>query len=343
MGSINSSYVTVNPSYIMPETIMQQNQVSGAFDLLYTGQPLVRLGQEDLYVYVKAMDIRTRVHVGQSATNNLPSVSISNSMVSTPSYLIRVRAEYDHHDTAAAGNWGYGLPQAYRLGMRQGIFSQMRSMLLYGRNPANGEGLLNTPGATAVSLPADSNGNTTVATYDNGQMAFFLLQQINAVKTRTNQLGQGVRVTITGPQRVLGAFEYQNIVQLTQFQREGGGVASTAGVVKNVLDWNDDTLEWTYDDTLIGKGAGGTDAIIVTVAEIEVPKGTMGGGINTNEFAKLTPNLGACNLMLCDMAAPRELPAPLPAGAIDVTSELRCTSGWGLRPEVITILSMQYQ
>lgn len=343
MGSINSSYVTVNPSYIMPETVMQQNQVSGAFDLLATGNPLVRLGQGDLVVYVKKMDIRTKTHSGQSAVNSLPSVSISNSMVSTPTYLIRVRAEYDHHDTYAAGNWGYGLPAAYRLGMRQGIFSQMRTSLLYGFNPSNGEGLLNTAGATAVSLPADSNGNTTVATYDNGQMAFFLAQQVSAVKTRTNQLGQGVQITITGPQRVLGAFEYQNIVQLTQFQREGGGVASTAGVLKNILDWNDDTLVWSYDDTLIGKGAGGSDAVVITIPEISVPAGTENDGINTNEFAKLTPNLRACNLQLVDMAAPKEIPAPLPGGAIDVVSELRTTSGWGLRPETITIVSMVYQ
>jgi hypothetical protein len=42
------------------------------------------------------------------------------------------------------------------------------------------------------------------------------------------------------------------------------------------------------------------------------------------------------------MAAPRELPCPLPGGAIDITSELRATSGWAVRPEALTIISAGY-
>jgi hypothetical protein len=49
---------------------------------------------------------------------------------------------------AAAGGWNVALPEAQRLGMRQGIFQQLRNCLLYGMNPAGGEGLLNTAGAT---------------------------------------------------------------------------------------------------------------------------------------------------------------------------------------------------
>lgn len=340
MATIAPSFVIVNPSFIMPEILLQYQQASGAFDTLATGDPLVRLGEGDLYVYIKKFDIRTKVAGGQAAYNQLPSVMVQAQMISTPSYLIRVRAEYDHHDTAAFGAWGASIVEAQRLGMRQGHFQQMRNALLYGFNPANGEGLVNTQGATAVSLPPDSNGNDTVVTYDNGQMAVFLLQQVSAIKTRTMQLGLPAKVTILGPQRVLGAFEYQNIVQLVQYQRAGAGSASTAGVIKDVLDWNDDDVQWVYDDTLIGKGAGGTDAVIITVPEVKKP---VADKINTNEFAKLSPGLEACNLQLCDMAAPREIPTPLPGGAIDVVSELRITSGWGVRPEAITIVSMQYQ
>ena len=62
-----------------------------------------------------------------------------------------------------------------------------------------------------------------MVTYDNGEMAFFLLSQISAIKTRTNQLGIGRKFVILGPQRVLGAMEYQNIVMLMQFQTKGAG------------------------------------------------------------------------------------------------------------------------
>jgi hypothetical protein len=340
MADIAPAQIMINPSYTDPGVLLPYTQASGAFDLVVEGQPLPRLSEGDLYAYIKRIDMRSKVAAGQAAYNNLPSISTTLSMISTPSYLLRVRGEYDHHDTASMARWGMSIVETQRLGMRQGHFQLARQALLYGMNPAQGEGLVNTQGATAVSLPADSNGNTTVVTYDNGQMATFLLTQISALKTRTNQLGIGREFTILGPQRVLGAFEYQNIVQLTQFQRAGAGSATTAGNVKDILAMNEDKIVWVYDDTLIGKGVGGTDAVIINMPEVVKPQGSK---INTNEFAKLAPGIEACSLMYCDMAAPREIPTPLPGGAIDVLSEWRITSGWGIRPETITIISMLYQ
>jgi hypothetical protein len=340
MPNISPAFVQVHPSYMLPDTLMPYSQASGAFELLASGAPLIRLSDGDLYAYIKRIDLRTRMAAGQSAYNQLPGVSFALSQISAPTYLVRVRAEYDHHDTAAMSRWGISIVDAHRHGMRQATFQLMRNALLYGFNPANGEGILNTAGATAITLPADSAGNTTVVTYDNGQMAFFLIGQIQAIKSRTNQLGIGRRFVVVGPQRTLGAMEYQNIVQLTSYQRTGAGSTSTAGVIKDVLEMNDDDIVWAYDDTLIGKGAGGNDAIVIVMPEVEQPKGAR---INTNEFAKLTPSLEACTLMLCDMAAPKEIPVPLAGGAIDVLAEQRCTSGWGVRPEAITIVTMQYQ
>jgi len=340
MANIAPSFVTVNPSYTEPGLLLPYSQASGAFETIAEGQPLPRLSEGDLYVYMKRMDVRTRVAHAQSAGNSLPSISTTMSQIQTPTYLLRVRGEYDHHDTAAMGNWGVSIVEAQRLGMRQGHFQLCRSALLYGFNPTNGEGLVNTNGATAVNLPPDSFGNSTVVTYDNGQMGIFLLTQLSALKTRTNQLGIGHKFTILGPQRTLGAMEYQNIVQLTQYQRAGAGSTSTAGLVKDVAAMNDDEITWVYDDTLIGKGAGGNDAVLIVMPEV---KKINGGKVNTNEFAKLAPGIEACTLQYCDMAAPREIPTPLPGGAIDVLSEWRITSGWGVRPETITICSMQYQ
>jgi len=339
MANIAPSFQIVSPSFIEPGIILPYVQASGAFETLYDGQPQMKLSDGDLYVYMKRIDLRSRVAAGQSAYNQLPSVSTTLSMISTPSYLIRVRGEYDHHDTAAMGRWGVSIQEAQRLGMRQGHFQFARTALLYGLNPSNGEGLVNANGATAVNLPPDSNGDTTVVTYDNGQMGLFLVQQIQQIKTRTNQLGIGKKFTILGPQRVLGTLEY-NVVQLVQYQRSGAGTSSTAGLVKDVLAMNGDEILWCYDDTLIGQGAGGNDLVIITMPEVTKPAGDK---INTNEFAKLAPGIDACTLMYCDMAAPREIPTPLAGGAIDVLQEWRITSGWGIRPEAITLISMQYQ
>jgi hypothetical protein len=207
-------------------------------------------------------------------------------------------------------------------------------------NPANGEGVLNTPGATTVSLPADSNGNTTFVTYDNGQMAIFLLTLIAGLKTRTMQFGMPNRFVLLGPQRLLGGMATQNIVQLTSYQRPGGGTATTKGLVAAVESDLDDEIIWAYDDTLIGKGAGGTDAIILAMPEVKRPERRQ---FSTNEWAKLQPGLEACLLQYTDMAAPVEIPTQLAGGAIDVLSEWRTTPGWTVRPESVTLISMQYQ
>jgi hypothetical protein len=339
MANVIGAVTRINPSYFMPEKIMQMQQASGAFDLLASGDPLVRLGEGDLAVYIGRLDVRTQVQTGQFAVNQLPSCGVEYNEISMPTYMIRTRAEYDHHDQAAFGRTGTSLVEAQRLAMRQGIFQQLRNLLLYGANPTNGEGLLNTNGATSVNLPADSNGNTTVSTYDNGQFAFFLLQQIGAIKVRMMQIGMGARISVLTTQRVLEAISYQGIVQLTQFQRVGAGSESIRGMVDTVVGNNADDIEWGADDTLLGKGAGGTDPIIITIPEIKRPQSK----INTNEFARLSPGLDAVTLQLIDMAAPREITSPLAGGAVDVVSELRTTPGWAVRPEAITIISAQYQ
>jgi hypothetical protein len=340
MPLIAPAYTTINPSMMLPELLLPYSQASGAFDLLPNGEPRVMLGEGDMAIYIRRLDVRTRMSVGQSAYNQLPSADVIVSQISTPTYLQRVRSEYDHHDTAAAGRNGFSLVEAMRLATQQAHANSTRTALLYGYNPANGEGLLNANGVTAINLPPDSFGNDTVVTYDNGQMAFFLMTQVQQIKTRTNQMGQGDEFTIVGPQRTLGSFEY-NVVQVTSYQRPGAGTASTAGVFKEVLMANGDKVIWGYDDTLIGKGAGGTDAVIITMPKVKKPVAR--GSFNTNKFAELAPGLDATVDQFCDMAAPREITVPLAGGAVDTLSEMRITSGWPIRTEAVTVISMQYQ
>lgn len=340
MGSVASSWVITQPSHMEPDLIVQINQASNAWDLLATGKPRVQLDTEDKQVYVRRIDVRTKVQAGQAAGNLIPSCAVTTEMASISTYLQRVRAEYDHHDTNMMAKWNTSVVDAHRLAMRQGHFQLARNSLLYGMNPSNGEGLLNAPGATALNLPPDSFGNDTVQTYDNGQMAMFLLSQLQALKSATMQLGIPRRFAIVGPQRVLGQWEYQDIVQLTSYQRAGAGSQTTAGVLKDVANgMNGDTIDWGYDDTLIGQGAGGTDAVVITMPEVEKPRGRV---FNTNDFATISQGLAANVLQYADVAAPIEIPTPIPGGGTDVLSEMRVSPGWVLRSQAIVIVSMQY-
>ena len=341
MSGFAPSYVTVNPHFMMPELIMQYSLASGAFSTLATENPMPRLGEADLYVYAKKVQLTTQVAANQSTANQLPSASVIPSMISTATYRLQTRAQYDNFDEAATGAWGYALPEALRLAARQGIAQQLRNALLYGYNPANGEGLLNTAGATRINLGADSNGNTGYSTWDSGQLAQFLLNAIGNLKTTTLQIGQPLRLVFLAPQRFIQQISYGGIVSLTQFQRIGAGVETAAGLVETVASWaGGDDVSFAADDTLIGQGYGGTDAIILIAPELKIPKAN--ARINTNVFAELTPNTTATSLMLCDVAAPTEIPTPLPDGGITTLYTMRSTSGWGIRLEGMTIISAAY-
>lgn len=340
MAGVNaSSWVQTHPSFVEPGLIVQYNQASDFSYLLYKDGPEVKIGAEDLYVYMRKIDMRTDVLSAQHASNQIPSPQLNFTYGSVPSYLQRIRAEYDHHDTAQAAAWNVSLVEAERLAMWQGHNQHIRNKALFGVNAANGEGILNSPGITQITLPPDPSGATTVITYDNGAMAQFLLAQILYVKQATVQLGVGRKITIIGPQRTIGQFEY-NVVQLTSYQREGAGSASIAGEVGLVAALNGDTITWGYDDTLIGKGAGGTDAVIIAIPEVtprKVPS------FNTNIFGEMKPATGACVTQYVDVAAPIEIPTPLAGGYIDILTEMRATPAVAWRPESVIVVSMQYQ
>jgi hypothetical protein len=341
MPAIFPGYLKVNPSFTEPELIVTYAQASGAFAALQGGKPRVKIGPADLFVYINSLDLRTNAAAGQSAFNSLPSASIVPDYISTQTYMIGVRTIWDDLDMAAAGNYSVALPAAQDMAMRQGIFQQMRTGLLQGFSPANGEGLLNTPGATLVTLPPDMFGNTTLSTYDNGEMALFFLGECVQLKSGMFQSGGDIKsdIVVISPQRIFLQLAEASIVQITSYQRPGAGSSTVGGEIKGVLAESGDTFTWFFDDTLIGQGAGGADAAILTIPEIEVPDML---GINTNEFGEFKPSLKATNLMYMDMAAPKKIPTPTPDGAITEIQRLRTTSGWNIRSQAIFILSIPH-
>jgi len=340
MAVLGTSWAQTHPSRIEPGVLMNINQASGFQELLATGAPRILIDPEDLYVYIRTLAMRGQAATNQNAANLLPGATLIPGYRSTPTYRIRAHAEWDHHDAANMSRWGVNIAEGYRRANRQTIFQTLRNLALFGFNSNLSEGLLNTPGATAVNLPPDSFGDVSVRTYDNGAMAIFLLSVIQQMKNRTFQWGIPHRFVFLGPQRVISQFETINIVQVTSYQRVGAGTATTAQVVEQVLkETQGDAIEWAYDDTLIGQGQGGTDAIICIMPEVKQPTGPEW---DTNEFAKLEPNLAATTLMYADMPAPLEITVPLPLGAVDTLYEIRATPGWCIRPDAETIISLQY-
>lgn len=339
MGLIAPNVVTLRPSHFEPNIIVQISQASGFARTLSGGNPRVQLGSEDKAIYIRTAQMRQTSVQNPAAGNVVPNPNIIMGMIQCPTYNQRIRTEYDHHESAMASEWGIGLPEAYKLAMQQGHHILLRDRTLYGALPGYGEGIINTPGATTITLPADSFGHLNASTYDNGQMALFLLGQIQTVKTRTYQIGTPRRFTFLGPQRLFATFEY-NVVQLTSYQRPGAGTDSTAEMLKRVAqEAGGDEIEIAFDDTLIGQGTGGTDLLILIMPEIEPH---LNQPMNTNMFSQLAQNFTDNSLMYTDMAAPMEIPCPLPNGALDILTEMRASPGWVVRPQTVQLISMPY-
>lgn len=338
MPNVFNARTIIDPSFYEPELVVTQAQASGYMRTLAGGGLRVKLGPVDKAIYVNRIDVRSQVAANQAIHNQLPSASIVADYLQTATYTSRCRAEYNQWDIAEAGRYKLALPEAQRLALQQGHFQFLRNAGLYGVNAANSEGLMNTPGATTVNLPPDSFGNTTLQTYDNGEIAVWFLGLISAALARTYQAGTPQRLVILGPQRVLLQLELQNIVQVTSYQRPGAGSATSAQVVTKVSEEFGYEIEWAFDDTLIAQGAAGADAVLLVIPEINVP--TM-PKINTNEFGTLSPNIAANTLQYSDVIAPVEITTPIPEG-LDVTSTMRQSSGWCIRSQAITIASIPY-
>src|SRR5271156_630933 len=117
-----SAFIQTHPSFVEPEFLLQYSLASGFLSTLAGEELRIRLAEDDLLVYMKQLNLRTKMTAGTASANELPGIDVTASMISTPSYLFKCRSQYDHHDVAAAGRWGFSAVEAYSLGMRQGDF-----------------------------------------------------------------------------------------------------------------------------------------------------------------------------------------------------------------------------
>lgn len=332
-------YVRVHPAFEEPDILLQIAQASGFANLLADERIRVELAEGDLAVYIKRMNVRTAAAGSQSSFTLTAAEFINMSLMSIATYHFSNRAVWARNDEAAASRWGFALPQALELAQEQALYQTARDIFLYGAIPSNGEGLLNAPGAVNVTIPADSNGNTTLTNYDNGEMAQFFLQTIVNMIVSMYQAGLPQRIEILGPQRDILYMQQVGIVQLVQFQRPGAGTDTTAGMIEKIQETAGNKIGWQVDDTLIGKGAGGTDAIVITIPKVVNPEQKP---LNTNIFGKVTPNLDNNILMYGDMIRPRKIISPAPYGMTEQIKEWRLSPGWATRGQAVTILNMAY-
>lgn len=336
MANLFTARIQAQPSYTMPGMIVQQSLVSGFTGILGGGNVQARLNTSDVAAYMNSLKMKANSVISQNPANSLPmGVELVPEMRSIPTYFIRAKAEYDSHDVSAAGNWNVSLESAIKLALKQSHFERIRDAALYGVNATNHEGILNAPNIVPATLPADSHANTGFIDYDNGELATWFLNRINDLTSRTFTSGSPVRLAALIPVRLMNKLT-TGIVQLTSSQRVGAGSQSVGQTIDMVLEWNGKDIEFYVDNSLVGKGDGGTDGIILCIPELV---DQTDNSFNTNVFASLEPKITANIVQMCDTPEPVFKTVPLSLDNNEIMSEQKIIPAWGLRPEAITFIS----
>lgn len=328
--------IQAQPSYTMPGMIVQQSLVSGFTGVLGGESVQAKLNNTDVAAYLTSLKMKANTTVSQAPANALSSgAELIPEMRSIPTYFIRGKVEFDHNDVSMASTWNVQLQEALKLSLKQSHYERIRDASLYGVNASNNEGILNAPNIVTENLPADSIGNVGWIDYDNGELATYILRLINDLTARTFMAGSPVRIALLMPVRLMNKLT-MGVVQLTSFQRSGAGSDSVAGLLETVIEWNGKTIELYPDNSLEGKGDGGTDAIVLCIPEL-VDQSAM--PFNTNVFADLTPNITANVVQMCDTPEPVFYYTPLSLNTTEILSEQKIIPGWVTRPEAVTFIS----
>ena len=327
----------VTPHFAYPGMVLDQVVQTGAHFLLGGKTLEDKIPAAVKAVYVSRMRIATQARASMNGYANLPGVDVVRSEMSTPVTSIRMRTGFTSSDETDASAAGYSLQEAHRLGARQGVALAMRNGLLYGFG--DGGGLVNN--AIQASLPPDQLNATTVSTYDNGSLFFFMMQQIAARKVATNQtMTPGLRVVVCAPQRFIAHITGQAIVQTVAIQRQGAGTGNVATLLDDNMRLNDGAIEFVIDDSLQNAGGAGIDYVMISIPEVKTQ--VIAGGLDVNAFGTLAPNLASSNIMLTRNMVPTEYITPNENGGMNTMYESFCTSGWAIRPEATVRISMPY-
>lgn len=341
-----SSLIMLDRSMVVPGVMVQRAQKRGTLNLIAGGKPKNVLNQNVQKVYINGIRYRGLAKASREPGNELPSVSFNTTQKATNAYWLSTSTKYSVWDDDNAKFSGLNAPQIQNM-IAHGAIADLTAILaLYGTGEGMSEGIMNSPGVFEENLPADSNGALSLRTYDAGEFAQYFLQLTVDAETRmlTVGLDREQVLNVLMPQRVLGYLRRSSVIKLTSgIQRDGGGVHTIEGRIQAVATSPNGNISINFyvDDTLIGKGAGGSDAVVMCYPGFP---DTPDDIYNTDALAALPNSIQEMVAMYTAHSQPMEIESPAVDGSQGVytTYHTKVTPGWALRPEAVTILSLPY-
>ena len=281
--------------------------------------------------------INTPTTVGQQWRGDIDAVDYSISQLSFPYYTIHARMEYDPNQSSKFASMiaGIGLPQFLGNLCKQGIWQRMHYASLFGFD--SNQGIAKT--ATTETLANDSDGHSTIQTYNQGELLAALASYARLIMN--SSYGMAKPVIVAAPVNMINYIS-TSIIPLTSYQMPGAGVDSIAGAYERVIgDWlKVGKVEFISDNALTGKGATGKDLLLFIapgLSEQEAQKQAK----NTNLVSdSLTQNKRNTFMDIVDDL--KEFPNPVINGVNSSLFSLQTTSGCLLRQETAVALSYTF-
>lgn len=192
-------------------------------------------GLEALYANkLTAYSTASKVAGASTWSDDNPTPTASFGQTVAPYYRIRSRFIQDKITEAKFSKMNFGVSQE-QLGFtlaKQGIYQRKALGAIYGYDPSKNQGLAANVGVS-IPMPNDSETHGTVVTYLPNELYAFLISQIREMLNIS--YGKLKPVIIASSWRVIHYLQ-TSIVPLGAYQVNGGGTASVAQVMQNVID-----------------------------------------------------------------------------------------------------------
>lgn len=340
MSGISPNLQAYNNTYQSPNFLLTKVLRSGAFRLLGEARPRA-MPLATPQVMIRTLTNRGEAMVGENVTRNLPigTLPVLGAFY-IPTYSIASTVMYNSIDSLRSKENSYDLRSMLDDGMKQTFRLTERNLLIYGAKNAPNEGILNAVGAYAHTLDPDQFGVSNISNMDQGYLATALSGLASDIVQKAMAVGEPTRLVILAPQRIITVLTSRKVVQLTDYQRPGAGVAGAGEMAAALLANISVNFELAVDDSLIGKGKNGTDLIIIGVPEIPPDSGEIN---STNAVYAGFPNKeNGCIVQYTDSYMPIAKSAITFPGELQVVYSKNTTSGIVVRPELFSLISVAY-
>lgn len=208
------------------------------------------MAKEAMYI-TSVTNINSETQVGQQWGSQMANQSYTLGQLQAPFYRIEAYMEWNAPEQAKFEELsnGVALPDFLENLAMQGINQRRHEAILFGFDPATdfNQGIL--ANAIQSNLPEDSSNNSKITTYNTAELQQFLSTIIRDVMNAS--YGMLKPVTIASSTRVINYINTA-IVSLTESQKEGAGIDTTAGLLNRVMNWlGAGPVSFVVDDLLM--------------------------------------------------------------------------------------------